>query len=102
MRPPKSQKDIKIIVIVSIIVVIILGINGWKNMFFLNRNPVITKAVITEIYTVRYSDYYKYIFKSNNKIYLGNGRYNNAISVGDTIIIMYEKTNPINNKPYLK
>ncbi len=102
MRTLKSKRDIKTIMIVSIIMLVILGINGWKNMFFLNKNPLKAKAVITKIYTVRYSDYYKYTFKIKNKIYLGNGRYNNALSVGDTIIIIYEKTNPKNNKPLLK
>ena len=68
----------------------------------LNKNSVETKAVVTEFYSIRFITYYKYNFEVNGIKYEGSDRRNpnsNEIAIGDTIIILYDRTNPKNNKP---
>lgn len=46
--------------------------------------------------------YLDYVFFIGEKKYQGSGRYNPAsdtFSVGDTIIVVYDRKNPDNNKP---
>lgn len=101
MEKIKSKEDRKLhlIIIAMAIVIVLLGINGLRNSFLLRKNPVKVKAVVTKIYTTRQTDYYDYIFVVNNISYDGSEVYNNTLFVGDTIDIIYQKTNPKNNEP---
>lgn len=68
----------------------------------LNKNSVETKAVVTEFYSISFTTYYEYNFEVNGIKYEGSDRRNpnsNEIAIGDTIIILYDRTNPKNNRP---
>lgn len=69
----------------------------------LDENLEYSKAiVIDDFFTIRQSDYFSYNFFVDENEYQGSGKYYRAtdtISVGDTIIVVYDRTNPDSNKP---
>lgn len=69
----------------------------------LDKNAEYTKAIVIDhFYTVRYTDYFSYKFFIDNKEYQGSGRHypaSDTLSVGDSIVVVYDRTNPDINKP---
>lgn len=69
----------------------------------LNENFEYSKAIIIDnFYTIRYTDYFSYKFYIDEIEYQGSGKYYHAsdtILVGDTIIVIFDRTNPENNMP---
>jgi hypothetical protein len=69
----------------------------------LENNLMISKAVIIDrFYTIRYTDYFSYKFIVDEKEYHGSGKHYPATDtflIGDTILVVYDGTNPDNNKP---
>ncbi len=78
-----------------------LLIGGSLKQRSLKMHKKETIAVIYEFISIRYTDYFRYEFVIDSKLYKGSGyHYKNIdkVSVGDSICIVYDKTNPNNNK----
>ncbi|MDD3404758.1 MAG: hypothetical protein PHH23_00595 [Paludibacteraceae bacterium] len=79
-----------------------LLIGGIIKKRSLDKNLEYSKAmVIDHFYTIRYTDYFSYEFFVEEKKYQGSGKHyptSDALSVGDTITVVYDKTNPDNNR----
>lgn len=69
----------------------------------LDNNHESTNAVVTRFYSIKQSDYFKYVFYVDTIQYEGSGRhslYRDVIfRVGDSIEIVYSSVNPSNNRP---
>lgn len=69
----------------------------------LEKNLKYTKAIVIDhFFTIRYTDFFSYRFYVGDNEYQGSGQYypaSDTLSVGDTIIVVYDKKNPDNNKP---
>jgi hypothetical protein len=101
----KKLKD-TVLWLLSIICGIFLAylvIGGIIKKQSLDENLEYSKAVVVDhFYTVRYTDYFSYEFFVEEKKYQGRGKYypaSDTLSVGDTITVVYDKTNPDNNRP---
>lgn len=101
-----SKKDIILysfsaVFFVFIIYILVGSFNKNRNLI---KNIEYTNAVIIDrFFTVRYTDYFSYEFSVNNKLYNGTGWHypdNDTLSVGDSILIIYDRSNPENNKTY--
>ena len=62
----------------------------------LSANPVFTSTVVSDVYSIRNSPYLKYQIFVDGKAYDG-GAPRRALSVGDSIGVVYQKDNPENN-----
>lgn len=80
-----------------------LLIGGIIKQRSLDKNLEYSKAIVIDhFYTVRYTDYFSYEFFVEEKKYQGSGKHypaSDTLSVGDTITVVYDKTNPDNNRP---
>ena len=80
-----------------------LLIGGIIKKQSLDKNFGFSKAIVIDhFYTIRCTDFFSYEFFVGDKKYQGSGYYypkSDTLSVGDTIIVVYDKTNPDNNKP---
>ena len=101
----KKLKD-TILWILSIICGIFLAylvIGGIIQKQSLDENLENSKAVVVDhFYTVRYTNFFSYDFFVEEKKYQGSGKHypaSDTLSVGDTITVVYDKTNPDNNRP---
>ena len=101
----KNLKD-TILWLFSIICGIFLAyllIGGIIKQRSLDKNLEYSKAIVIDhFYTVRYTDYFGYEFFVEEKKYQGSGKHypaSDTLSVGDTITVVYDKTNPDNNRP---
>ena len=101
----KRLKDIALYLfsVVGIMFISYLLIGGYLKKRSLNNNLRYSEAIIIgHFYTIRYTNYLNYTFVVDEKEYQGSGRYypaTDTFSVGDTILVVYDKTNPSNNKP---
>lgn len=101
----KNKNDIiyYIIFIILFTFLIYLVVGGIIKERSLNKNFEYSKAIVIDhFYTIRYTDYFSYKFSIDNKEYQGSGRHypkSDSISIGDTIIVIYDRENPDNNKP---
>jgi hypothetical protein len=76
-----------------------LTIKGCREQNSIDNNIAYTKAQIMEIYKVRFSTYCSYQFMIDSTLYKGDAAYYGKFGlVGDSIVIVYDKTNPSNNK----
>ncbi len=67
----------------------------------LDKNRVRSKAIVDDFFSIRYTDFFGYHFWVDGKEYQGSGWYypeSDTLSMGDTVIIYYDSTNPDNNK----
>lgn len=80
-----------------------LLIGGIIKKRSLDKNLKYSKAIVIDhFFTVRHTDYFSYEFFVEEKKYQGSGKHyptGYALSVGDTITVVYDKTNPDNNRP---
>lgn len=80
-----------------------LLIGGIIKKRSLDKNLEYSKAIVTDhFYTIRYTDYFSYKFSVGENEYQGSGKHypaSDTFSVGDTITVVYDRTNPDNNKP---
>jgi len=80
-----------------------LLIGGIIKKRSLDKNLEYSKAIITDhFYTIRYTDYLPIVELLEEKKYQGIGKHypaSDTLSVGDTITVVYDKTNPDNNRP---
>ena len=82
------------------IFVFYLLIGTIHNKHSLDKNRVRSKAIVDDFFSIRYTDFFGYHFWVDGKEYQGSGWYypeSDTLSVGDTVIIYYDSTNP-NNK----
>ena len=67
----------------------------------LNKNWEYAEAVVMDhFFRIRYTHYFSYKFSVGENEYQGEGRYfseNDTISAGDTIIVIYDRTDPNNS-----
>ena len=101
-----KKKDISlyaITIIVCFSIVFIFEIGGYIKNQSLVKNAECTEAIVIDhFYTIRYTDYFSYVFYYNNREYQCSGHYYPQIekfTVGDTIVVIYNKKNPKNNMP---
>lgn len=89
-------------IIFAFLLFIIIGGVVKNNSLSVNLNY--TNAVITDFRSgPRLSNYFDYDFTIDGKRYQGSGEYypkKESLSIGDSILIVYDGTNPDNNKPY--
>lgn len=101
----KKLKDsiLWLICIICGIFLTYLLIGGIIKKQSLDKNFEYSKAIVIDhFYTIRYTDYFSYEFFVEDKKYQGSGNYypkRDTLSVGDTITVVYDKTNPDNNRP---
>ncbi len=89
-------------VFVFLCIIIIISIVNRDNTSLENNAKCVKAIVIDDFYGIRYTDYFRYVFIANDTVYKGDSRYYKdieTISVGDTIMIVYESTDPHNNIP---
>lgn len=100
-----SKKDIALYLfsVIGITFILYLLIVGNIKRKSLERNLEYTKAIVDKFYAIKHTDYLGYKFVVNEREYHGNGRYyskSDTLSIGDTIVVVYDKVNPSNNKTY--
>lgn len=95
------MKVTKIILLLIILYVLYDLLGPSVGDFFLKRNGVCTKAVITsEILRVRYHrGELKYLLKVEGALYEGNSLEEDKSKVGDSICVIYLKDKPFVNRP---
>lgn len=61
-----------------------------------NNKTSVRAIVLPKKARIRRAEFYFYEYSVDNKKYIGRGRYhlNESVTVGDTIIIVYDKKNP--------
>lgn len=61
-----------------------------------NNKTSVRAIVLPKKARIKHAEYYFYEYSVDNKKYIGRGRYhlNESVTVGDTIIIVYDKKNP--------
>lgn len=101
----KNLKD-TVLWLLSIVCGIFLAyllIGGIIKKRLLDKNLEYSKAIVIDhFYTIRYTDYFSYKFSVGDNEYQGSGEHypaSDTFSVGDTIIVVYDRTNPDNNMP---
>lgn len=91
-----------LIILVCVCSVLLVYSKANRKNYSLKVNITFSKAVIIKFSTgPRMRNYIDYKFIVNEKLYEGTGRYypkDDVLSVGDSIMIVYDKTNPNNNK----
>lgn len=103
MKKIKSPKDafLLFIIIISWAFFAYFLIGETLKTQSLYKNLKYTKAiVIDDFFGIRQTNYFRYEFCVDEKMYRGRGVYypkQETISVGDTITIGYDKTNPDNS-----
>ena len=104
----KKLKD-SILWLFSIICGVFLAyllIGGIIKKQSLDKNLEYSKAIVIDyFYTIRYTHFFSYEFFVGDNKYQGRGKYHpksDTLSVGDTIIVVYDKTNPSNNRPKIE
>lgn len=62
-----------------------------------NNKTSVRAIVLPKKARIKHAEYYFYEYSVDNKKYIGRGRYhlNESVTVGDTIIIVYDKKIPI-------
>lgn len=104
MKNKKNVKDIIWIIIGTVltIVFIIIVVGGIVKKKSLYDNAECAKAVVIDhFFSIRKGKYFSYVFIINKTKYSGSAQYYKSynIAVGDTINVIYDKTNPNNNMP---
>ena len=78
-----------------------LIIGGLMKRQSLNKNWEYAEAVVMDhFFRIRYTHYFSYKFSVGENEYQGEGRYfseNDTISAGDTITVIYDRTDPNNS-----
>jgi len=78
-----------------------LIIGGLMKRQSLNKNWEYAEAVVMDHFSrIRYTHYFSYKFSVGENEYQGEGRYfseNDTISAGDTITVIYDRTDPNNS-----
>ena len=84
--------------VVAIIFILYLVIGGSIKQKSLDLNKEYLNAIVIDsFFTIRQTDYFRYKFFVERKEFIGSGEYYYPPVVGDTILIVYDKTNPNNN-----
>jgi hypothetical protein len=89
---------------ILVLLMILLSVYGWGKRTSLKENLEFTETVISSFSSGPGGRYYlDYKFYVDEKLFQGSGKHyrrSDTLSIGDTILIVYDKTNPNNNKPY--
>lgn len=88
--------------VILIIFGIYASVKDVSNVKSLSRNLVYSKAAIVDFYSVKSGRYLKFTYYVDGKQYFGSGRHypkSDTFSIGDSIRIVYDMTNPENSKP---
>lgn len=95
---------VKVFLFVLIAFIIYAAYEIGTKMYSLNENIEYTNAVIVDFPAgVRARRYIEYKFFVNNKEYHDSGKYypkSDTLSIGDTIAVVYDRTNPDNSRTY--
>ena len=89
------------------IVILLTGLSLWQlwKSSRIIEDPAYTKGVVNELYKVRATPYFSYLYTIDEKTYKGNGkRYGEyeSLQIGDTITVYYQKSNPNNSEDYIR
>ncbi|MDL2213712.1 hypothetical protein LJC29_07065 [Bacteroides sp. OttesenSCG-928-N06] len=100
----KIKKNVSYYVIIFFVLCFTVWVyfNGHKKNVSLKNNLIFSKAIIIKFSTgPRMRHYVDYEFAINGELYQGTELYypkSDTFSVGDTINIVYDRTNPKNNR----
>lgn len=101
----KISKEYILIYFIAFIMAICIGylvFEELEKISSLSKNKEHTNAIIVDFSIgVKLRRYIDYKFIINGKSYYGSGRHypkNDIYSIGDSIIVIYDKTDPDNNK----
>ena len=100
LKIKKNIDAVIVIAILSIAITITASINQCKQRD-LHKDSQSTKGVIVDLYSVGNIYYFDYQFQVDTITYESSAHYSprkNKFCVGDTVYIMYQKTNPNNNE----
>jgi len=100
-----KNKDIgRILLLAAALFVFLAAAKGVKNKYSLDRNASIVEAVVDTFYNIGTSFYYKYELVVDGISYEGSSTCSSSpnINVNDTIIVVYDKTNPKNNTALIR
>ena len=89
--------------VILVPLILYITIVGYLSYSSLSKNKEFARAVITNFSTIKNRNYLEYIFLLDTTVYEGEGRYfprKDSFVIGDTIVIVYDKTNPKNNRPW--
>ena len=89
------------------IVILLTGLSLWQlwKSSRIIEDPAYNKGVVNELYKVRATPYFSYLYTIDEKTYKGNGkRYGEyeSLQIGDTITVYYQKSNPNNSEAYIR
>lgn len=104
VKRKKNNIDIYVSIAGVLLCIIITSIIKKCNDNTLYSNYATANAVVSKIYTIRYTEHFQYIFTVNGKSFNGDDLYyskTDCFSVGDTIAIIYNILDPSQNKPIL-
>lgn len=102
----KKRKDrvFLVLAIIGWIFIAYLIIGGIVKRQSMDNNLEYSNAIVIDyFYTIRYTDFFSYSFFVGEKEFRGSGKYYpliDTLSVGDSIIVVYDRKNPNNNSTY--
>lgn len=83
----------------ALLAYIIIG--GLIRRQSLNKNWAYAQAIVIDDFTsYKSTDYFRYTFSIGENVYKGSGTYDRdseIVLVGDTVTVIYDKTDPENN-----
>lgn len=89
------------ITIILASVIAYLVIRGLIRRQSLNKNWEYAQAIVIDDFSSsKYTDYFRYTFSIGENVYKGSGTYDRdseIVLVGDTVTVIYDKTDPENN-----
>ena len=99
----KVKKWFNVEIVTIRLISILLYLGGLPKKISLSKNKEFARATITDFSTIKTSHYLEYTFQLDTVKYKGSGHYyprKDSFVIGDTIVIVYDKTNPKNNRPW--
>lgn len=102
----RMSKKMSVYILIGTIICIIIAFiaSEYRTEELRNHGKYVT-AIITDFYTIRYTHHFRYVFFIGNKEFCGSDLYypkTDNISVGDSIVVLYNVENPSMNKPVMK
>ena len=98
----KKNIDAYVAIVGVLLCIIITSFIKTCNDNALHKNGKITTAIVERIYTIRYAKHFQYVFSVNGKIFSGDDVYyskTDSISVGDSLLVIYNISDPSQNQP---
>lgn len=98
----KKEDTMQVIFPILVILIVALLVQNGPKEKSLSDNLMYAKAAIVDFYGIKSGRYLKFIYYVDGKQYFGSGHHypkSDTFSIGDSIRIVYDKTNPEYSKP---